>query len=298
MSPTSHGGGGPILHPEGMEGYRDHLYGLGMSEKTARTYCRKLEQAVAWCRDNGTALYTITPTELVAMVTLWPNTASSRRQVRSTLQHYWQMVGRPDPPVAAIRVPPEPRGRCTAVSPEDARALVKTSLGWQPQGTAVLLGLYLALRASEIAAVQWSRFTADGWYRVQGKGAVTADLPVHPILADELAQLRRFGDWVFPGDRRRSHVTAQTVWNWTQEVAIEAGIGRIRVHDLRHTAISTVHDSTGDLRAASVFARHAKLSTTVRYTRTTSAKLIDAVNALDYLGMRAIPFFWFGATTG
>jgi len=267
-----------------MEGFRDYLTGVGLGDKTVRLYARKLEQAAAWCLTHGTSLYAISASEVATMCTIWPNTASTRGHVRTALRYYWQHVGRPDPPVGAVRVPPQPRGRCTAVAPEQARDLVKLSMGWQPEGTAVLLGLYLALRSSEIAAVQWSRFTADGWYRVTGKGDVTADLPVHPILAAELDRVKRFGDWVFPGERRRDHVSPATIWNWVQTVAEAAGVGHIRVHDLRHTAIATVHDTTGDLRAASVFARHAKIQTTVRYTRTTSAKLIDAVNSLDYLG--------------
>lgn len=289
MGRAAYGGPDGGLHPVRMEAYRDYLYGLGLSEKTVRLYLRKLEQAADWCRERGTTLLDVTATDLVDMCRIWPNSSATRTQVRTMLKHYWAMTGREDPPLPAVRVPPEPRGRCMAVTPEQARALVKTSLGWQPAGTAVLLGLYLALRAGEIAGARWSRFTSDGWYRVQGKGDVTAEIPVHPVLAEELEQLRRFGDWVFPGERQRQHVAAATVWNWTQSVAEAAGVGHIRVHDLRHTAIATVHDSTGDLRAASVFARHVKLQTTARYTRTSAARLVEAVNSLDYLGMRVLP---------
>ena len=265
----------------GMETYRDHLYGLGFKPSTVRNYELRVRQASEWCREHETNLYDITATNIAAMLPTWPRTASVLSQVRAALKHYWTMAGRADPPVAAIPLPPPPRGVCRAVSPEHARALVKTALGWRPEGLAVLAGLYLALRATEIASMRWDRID-DGWYTVTGKNSVTATLPIHPILESELASHRRRREWVFPG-RLDGHVTSQTIWNWTQLVAGEAGVGRIRVHDLRHTAIAEVHDRTGDLRAASVFARHAKIQTTERYTRTTAKKLIESVLALDYL---------------
>ena len=42
---------------------------------------------------------------------------------------------------------------CRALEPEDAALLAKTAKGWFPEGTAVLLGLYLALRALEMGSV-------------------------------------------------------------------------------------------------------------------------------------------------
>ena len=73
-----------------------------------------------------------------------------------------------------------------------------------------------------------------------------------------------------------------TIWNWVQEVACEAGIGEIGVHQLRHTALATANDETGDLRSVQTFARHADPATTSGYTRTTNARLVSVVEALDY----------------
>ena len=53
---------------------------------------------------------------------------------------------------------------------------------------------------------------------------------------------------------------------------------------LRHTAIATANDRTGDLRAAQEFARHARPETTAIYTRATAKRLWEALLALDYLG--------------
>jgi len=213
-----------------------------------------------------------------------PDTNSSRKQLRTALKHYWTMSGRIDPPARAVRVPPKPRGICRAIEPDDARILVKTALGWHPQGLAVLFGLYMALRAGEIASARWDRFSPEfDWYTVTGKGDVTATIPVHPVLCAELAGYQSAYVYLFPGSRRRAYVTATTVWQWTRDVAVEAGIGQIQTHQLRHTALATANDATGDLRATQAFARHARPETTAIYTRATAARLRAVVDALDYL---------------
>lgn len=48
-------------------------------------------------------------------------------------------------------------------------------------------------------------------------------------------------------------------------------------HSLRHTACSSVQRAAGDLRLTQMFARHAKLETTVIYTHPTSDDLMGAV---------------------
>jgi integrase len=183
--------------------------------------------------------------------------------------------------VKAIRVPRQKRGQFNGLTQTEARDMVKTAQGWYPQGTAVLFGLYMGLRREEMAQVRWDRFTQGlAWYKVHGKGNRIDDLPVHPILQAELRPHAYL--WAFPG-RNGGHVTPATVWNWVREVADAAGIRQIHPHQLRHTAIATINDNTGDLRSAQTFARHARPETTAIYTRTTAARLEAAAASLDYL---------------
>src|SRR5690606_11570571 len=124
-------------------------------------------------------------------------------------------------PLKAIRVPPKPTPRWRGLEPDEAARFVKAAKGWHPQGTAVLFGMYLALRREEIAIARWDRFDEfDTWYTVTGKGDRTDSLPVHPMLRDQLAAVRMMvkGEWVFPGSRGRAHVTPMTISNWVDEV--------------------------------------------------------------------------------
>jgi len=204
-------------------------------------------------------------------------------EVAAALRHYWEWTGRINPPARAIRVPPRPEMVCRTLEDDETRTLVKTALGWWPQGATVLMGLYLALRRFEIAKAEWHRFdpTLD-WYRVTGKRSKTATLPVHPVLRSELEGHRQEG-FLFPG-RFRGSVNPVTVGEWIDQVATAAGVDNLVPHRLRHTSLTWAVDAGKQLRDVQVFARHSDPGMTAKYTRTTNRKLRDVVDALDYLG--------------
>ena len=211
------------------------------------------------------------------------DTHSLRGQLRCSLKHYYEWQDRMNAPLRAVRVPPQPQMVNKALEVEEAKALVETARGWWPEGTAVLFGMYLALRREEIAKAEWERFDEDmDWYTVTGKNSKTATLPVHPALADELAS-RRGSGYVFPGRPGvRDHVSPVTVWAWTSQVAKAAGLGHVRTHQLRHTSLTTALDNTENLRAVMEFARHERPQTTAGYTRTTKEQLRRVSDALDF----------------
>jgi integrase/recombinase XerD len=259
-----------------MYAFNEYLIGQGLSARTINIYIR----LVAAAFDYGLDLATVTASALSAYASTLPFSHSLRGQFAAAVRHYWEMVGRYDGPIRAIRVPPQPEMVCQAVDDNQARDLVKTALGWQPEGLAVLFGMYLALRREEIAQAEWHRFS-DGyaWYRVTGKGDKTATLPVNPVLASEL---KGGTGYVFPG-RFGGHVSPATIWDWAKKVGRAAGIDGMRTHQLRHTALTVANDTTGDLRAVQTFARHSKPSTTAGYTRTKAQRLREVSDALTYL---------------
>lgn len=78
-------------------------------------------------------------------------------------------------------------------------------------------------------------------------------------------------------------MNAGTIASWCAQIASDAGLDAVAPHRLRHTAIATINDETGDLRAAQEFARHADPSTTQLYTRVTAQRLRRAVDSLRYI---------------
>ena len=171
-----------------------------------------------------------------------------------------------------------------ALELDEAARLARTAVEvGHPEGMAVLLGLYLGLRREEIARARWDRFSPGfDWYTVLGKFSLEATLPVHPVLKRVLLPNMSGYPWVFPG-RRASHVTPATINAWVRQVGDAAEVKKLSPHRLRHTAIATVNDATGDLRMAQEFARHADIETTQIYTRMTKDRLQSALEHLDYL---------------
>ena len=56
----------------------------------------------------------------------------------------------------------------------------------------------------------------------------------------------------------------------------------VATHVLRHTALATALDATGDLRAVQELAGHARPETTAGYTRVRRDRLEAAVSAISY----------------
>lgn len=264
-------------------GYAGYLLALGLSPRTVRIYERLLERFFVHAADDGFDPLEANVFDLSGYAQTLPNTSTSKRQHRVALRHWYEWQGRVDAPLEAIRVPPKKRGVSRALEPGQAVDLAKTASGWWPHGAAVLLGLYLGLRREEIALTRWDRFDYQfEWYTVIGKGDVEAVIPVHPVLEDELRPHMGAFPWVFPG-RASAHVSPGTIGSWVGIVGEEAGIPKLTPHQLRHTAIATVNDVSGDLRMAQEFARHADVETTMIYTRVGLDRLKRAIDTLNYL---------------
>lgn len=266
-----------------LEDYAGYLLALGLSPRTVTIYERVLERFFVYAVDEGFDPIEANVFDLSGYAQTLPNTSTSKRQHRVALRHWYEWHDRMDAPLAAIRVPPKKRGVSRALEPGQAKTLARTASGWWPEGAAVLLGLYLGLRREEIALTRWDRFDRGfEWYTVIGKGDVEAVIPVHPVLETELLSHMGAFPWVFPG-RSSAHVCAGTIAEWVKRVGERAGIPDLSPHRLRHTAIATVNDASGDLRMAQEFARHADIETTMIYTRVGIDRLKRAVDTLGFL---------------
>lgn len=270
--------------PMSWSSYTDYLIGEGLGPKTRARYLRWARDADEWCRQHAVTLASVTAT----LIAQWAeervtDSHASRGQAAAALKHYWFMVDHPRPPLRAVDVPPAPEMVCRAISDDQISRLVEVASGWWPHGGAVLVGMALALRRFEIAKLEWSRFSGDmRWYRVTGKYSKTATLPVHQRLIIELEGHQNGSRWVFPG-RLGGHVNPATIGEWIGYVGQSAGIPHLLPHELRHTALAVANDNTQDLRSVQTFARHSKPSTTSGYTRTTTKRLREVSDALDYL---------------
>lgn len=74
--------------------------------------------------------------------------------------------------------------------------------------------------------------------------------------------------------------SSSKVWFWVRLAGERSGLGKVTPHQLRHTAIATVHDAA-ELRTAATFTRHVNPRTTMGYTRTRMTRLKRGMAALD-----------------
>jgi len=258
------------------------LLAVGLAPKTARLYARNILAADLWCRERGLDLATLAPEVVVELADTKPLTHSTRTILRASLRHYWERVGRDNPPLRAVRVPPEPRHHCRALDEDDARILARAARARSDRkGLVVILGLYQAMRREEIATLPWSATREEGWLRIVGKGSKERRIPLHEVTAEALTWMPRSSDYVLVG-RYGGPVTPATVWAWVREVSEAAGVPVVPPHILRHTSLATANDNTGDLRAVQAFAGHSKPETTAGYTRAHTRRLAAVVASLDY----------------
>lgn len=185
-------------------------------------------------------------------------------------------------PDRAIRVPPRPRTRWRGLEGDQVKALLARARTDWPRGGVVYLGIYLGLRREEIAGIRWRDFDDDlSWVRILGKGDRTRYLPVHDRVREMLAPQRWPGEYVFPG-RLGGHITPATVSKWVSEISIEAGIGHVSPHQMRHTFGAKVNDGSRDIYLAKDMLGHVDVKTTEVYTRMELDRLQQGTRWLDW----------------
>ena len=268
-------------------GFVNYLVGLGLADRTITVYSHAVERWLIHCGRAGVDPMKATPVDMRTYSESIPDTHASRRQHAVALGHWFRWRGVIDDPTGAIRKPRRRRMKWNGIESDAAAAVVQVSRGVHPEGTAALFGLLMGLRRAEIAAVDWTRFDPTlEWYTVHGKGNIVEDIPVHPIVRDEIAGRQTAFRYLFPG-QRTAHVNPATVAGWIADIGTAAGIVDLTPHKLRHTFISDVNDVTGDLRVAQELARHASPETTAGYTRVTRKRMVTASQALSYAPVRA-----------
>lgn len=266
----------------GSVAYEEWLLGEGLEASTILNYCGKLERIREICAGEGWEMEALTASQLRAVADRFPQTRSTLGQLKGALAHYYRMVDYPAR-LGAIKLPSRTGvDGYKGLEDDEAYMLESTARERGEDGLAVLVGLYLGLRRSELVTLRWSDFDDDvEWVDVLGKGSKRRWLPVHPTLKTELVRRHNLSQWVFPG-RFDGHVHHGTVYLWVERVGQAAGLGKVHPHALRHTCATRMYEETGDVRVVQQFLGHSDPATTARYTRVPRRRLEAAVATLNY----------------
>ncbi len=176
------------------------------------------------------------------------------------------------------------KGRERFLSDEEIRRLsarLTAHAARYPQQVAIVrLLLLTGCRRSEILTLRWSDYREGHLFLRDGKTGprtVWLSRPARNILD----MLGRKSGWVFPAPRTdgpRNKVWLDKFW---YRVRIEAGLGEVRLHDLRHTHASFALRQGETVLAIARLLGHRNPQTTLKYTHAADAMVHEAAEIVS-----------------
>lgn len=175
---------------------------------------------------------------------------------------------------------PGPGPRIPHPCTDDEFALALTAPAW-PWRRAVMLGAYAGLRCMEICTVTTDDIIGDRLH-IEGKGGRHRAVPIHPLLAAELADTPEGNLCVGAhGGTFDPHVLSAM----QREVWRRIGLSdHFSLHSLRHWCATRMLQEGADIREVQTVLGHASVDITMVYTQVVDPRLTAAVGRLPVPG--------------
>ena len=175
------------------------------------------------------------------------------------------------------------RGRERFLSPEEMQrlgAVLSRYENTRPLEIATIrLLLLTGCRCNEILSLKWSDYREGHLYlrdSKTGPRTVWLSSPVRGILDG----LPRRGAWIFPARRRRGFFCLTKIQRYWQKVRDEAGLGDVRLHDLRHSYASVALLNGATVPTIARLLGHNDTATTLKYTHLNHTAVRAAVEVV------------------
>ena len=175
------------------------------------------------------------------------------------------------------------RGRERFLSPEEMQRLGAVLSRHEPDHpleiAAIRLLLLTGCRCNEILTLKWSDYREGHLYlrdSKTGPRTVWLSSPARGIL-DGLPQRRA---WIFPIRRRKGFFCRTMFQYYWSKVREEAGLGDVRLHDLRHSYASVAILNGATVPTIARLLGHNGTATTLKYTHLNHAAIREAVKAV------------------
>lgn len=229
--------------------------------------------------------------QLLAYIAVVPSTSTKSTyysHLRAWFRWLVQAGHRLDDPTQRVKAPRPPRRQPHPTPDEHLAHLLIADRMYHRTKVMILLAAVQGLRVHEIAKLRGQDVDLIGKVlTVTGKGGVTAQLPLHQLIADEAAAMPRRGYWFPARSGREGHVHARSVTDVIRYAMRRVGVPG-SAHSLRHWYGTTLVDDGGDLRTAQTLLRHASLATTQIYTQVADRSQRAAIDRLDPLRGRRL----------
>lgn len=174
------------------------------------------------------------------------------------------------PPTAGVETLPE-RSRDVFVQKNEMTKLSEAISQCRAKHYQVLFWLYLltALRRCELLHAKWTDLDVDRWELRVLKNK--SDRPHYvPLTAEAMALLDTLPHrsvYIFPGGKPGQPLSTSTVWRAWDRTRRRAGMGHIRIHDLRRTVASWMAQSGQPLSLIGKLLNHSSARATEIYAR-------------------------------
>lgn len=256
------------MYADSLDAFIQHLRAAGRAPSTVRLRQQHLERYFSWL---GADPLTADLDALIGYMAANDWAPESRKSVRASLRAFYswaEETGRIEadpsrrlPKVAVPQGIPHP-------TPTDVvdEALAKATAR---ELLMVHLAAYAGLRRAEIAGLH-SRDVVGESLVIRGKGGKVRSVPLHPVLAAELACARGY---VFPGNDR-GHLSPDRVGRIMAKLL---GAGWT-AHSLRHRFATRAYATDRDLLTVQRLLGHSSVATTQRYTQVPDDALRRAVD--------------------
>jgi integrase/recombinase XerC len=252
-----------------VEQYITHCKAAGMSAGTIKMKRHYLDNLAA-----DLDLLHATEHDLVAWLSRDDWKPETRRSARSMVRTFYKWATRqglvehdPSAYLPSVRVPhalPKPAS-------DDAfdRAMADPDPKLRSM---LLLATYAGLRRAEIAHLRKDDITTTHIF-VHGKGGKVRQVPIHPLLAEALAEQIKAtdGPWLYPG-RFNGPVHVDHVYR-----VIKRATGGQSPHKFRHRFATRAYRGSHDLRSVQQLLGHSSPTTTARYVAVDDDAMTAAV---------------------
>ena len=204
----------------------------------------------------------------------------------------WEIVERN--PCAGVKKFQENNAQQRFLSPDEIQRLFKAMEGKSERSTMTIAALKLLLltgtRRNEALTARWEHVDLERgiWLIPHTKSGRAHHVPLNHEAKALLANLPRENGspWVFPGRDPAKHVIDPR--KCLDSLTDEAGIERIRIHDLRHSFASLCAQSGASLYLIKQLLNHADMVTTQRYAHLTSENLREASQSVSLVISNAL----------
>lgn len=177
-------------------------------------------------------------------------------------------------PLKAVRLPPDSKARDRRLQEDDGEELMKamtTPSAWYLRPL-IVLAIETGMRRGELLSIRWKDvdLTAPTIRILKTKNGHPRTIPLTPKAVEILSSLERMDERVFP-------VTPNAVRLAWERLRKRAGLQDLRLHDLRHEAVSRFFEYGLTVPEVALISGHRDPRMLARYTHLRPEKVAKAV---------------------